>query len=228
MGRRARARGRARRLPARAARDVPRSTSSGRRVVLDCANGATHRAAPPSSSASAPTSRRSATSPTAATSTRAAARPIRRRSPSASPSRGAEIGFAFDGDGDRVIAVDGDGSVRDGDELIALSRAGTSPTTGAARRRRRRDGDEQLRLPPGDGGRRDRGRDDPGRRPARRRPSSSSGGWTLGGEQSGHIIWTEFAPTGDGIAAALLVLRALGDAPARRRPSRWRSCRRCS
>jgi phosphoglucosamine mutase len=36
-------------------------------------------------------------------------------------------------------------------------------------------------------------------------------GWSLGGEQSGHIIWSEYAPTGDGIAAALLVMRALGD-----------------
>lgn len=34
--------------------------------------------------------------------------------------------------------------------------------------------------------------------------------WTLGGEQSGHIIWTSFAPTGDGIASALLTCRALG------------------
>jgi phosphoglucosamine mutase len=38
-------------------------------------------------------------------------------------------------------------------------------------------------------------------------------GWELGGEQSGHVIWTRFAPTGDGIAAALLVLTALGDRP---------------
>jgi phosphoglucosamine mutase len=35
-------------------------------------------------------------------------------------------------------------------------------------------------------------------------------GWSLGGEQSGHVIWTDYAPTGDGIAAALLTLRALG------------------
>jgi phosphoglucosamine mutase len=33
--------------------------------------------------------------------------------------------------------------------------------------------------------------------------------WRLGGEQSGHIVWTDFTPTGDGIAASLLVLRAL-------------------
>ena len=36
-------------------------------------------------------------------------------------------------------------------------------------------------------------------------------GWPLGGEQSGHIIWNEYGPTGDGIAAALLVMQALGD-----------------
>jgi phosphoglucosamine mutase len=33
--------------------------------------------------------------------------------------------------------------------------------------------------------------------------------WRLGGEQSGHIVWTDFTPTGDGIAASLLTLRAL-------------------
>ena len=56
-------------------------------------------------------------------------------------------------------------------------------------------------------------------------------GWTLGGEQSGHLIWTDFAPTGDGIAAALLVLRALGGRelsaaiPMRRLPQRLENVR---
>jgi phosphoglucosamine mutase len=36
-------------------------------------------------------------------------------------------------------------------------------------------------------------------------------GWALGGEQSGHIIDTGFVPAGDGIAAALLTLEALGE-----------------
>ena len=36
-------------------------------------------------------------------------------------SEGADAGFAFDGDGDRVLAVDGAGVIVDGDELIALA-----------------------------------------------------------------------------------------------------------
>src|SRR5205085_6861494 len=40
---------------------------------------------------------------------------------SAVPGAGYDAAFAFDGDGDRVLAVDGDGSVVDGDELIAVA-----------------------------------------------------------------------------------------------------------
>ena len=42
-------------------------------------------------------------------------------------------------------------------------------------------------------------------------------GWTLGGEQSGHIIELGFCPSGDGIASALLTLEALGDGDLRDR-----------
>jgi phosphoglucosamine mutase len=49
-------------------------------------------------------------------------------------------------------------------------------------------------------------------------------GWALGGEQSGHIIDMGFVPSGDGIAAALLTLEALGGGDLAER-TRWRSCR---
>ena len=57
-------------------------------------------------------------------------------------------------------------------------------------------------------------------------------GWSLGGEQSGHIIDTGFVPSGDGIASALLALESLdGRRPRRARarcascPSGWSTCR---
>ncbi len=46
-------------------------------------------------------------------------------------------------------------------------------------------------------------------------------GWTIGGEQSGHIIWTDFAATGDGLAASLLVMQ--GARPVARSPRCARS-----
>jgi phosphoglucosamine mutase len=55
--------------------------------------------------------------------------------------------------------------------------------------------------------------------------------WRLGGEQSGHVVWTDFTPTGDGIAASLLVLRALAGRrledtePFRRLPQRLENVR---
>jgi phosphoglucosamine mutase len=122
---------------------------------------------------------------------------------------GHALGLAFDGDGDRVLAVDRTGVVVDGDELIAL----------AALHLR-----EQQQLV-GDGvvvtvmtnygfhaAMRDAGIEvaitNVGDRyvleELRRK------GWTLGGEQSGHIIDMGFNSTGDGIAAALLILEALG------------------
>jgi phosphoglucosamine mutase len=121
---------------------------------------------------------------------------------------GARLGFAFDGDADRLIAVDSGGEIHDGDELVALAAtslhdAGRLPggvavtvmTNFGFHTAMEQAGIEVATTAVGD------------RHVAaelvRRR-------WTLGGEQSGHIIWTEAGPTGDGIAAALLTLRSLG------------------
>jgi phosphoglucosamine mutase len=184
---------------------------SGRRVLLDCANGATYRAAP------LVFERLGAS--TAVIGDEPDGRNINEGSGSTRPealasaiaSSDAEIGFAFDGDGDRVIAVDAGGAVRDGDELIALCAfhlfgsgdlegggvAVTVMTNYGFHEAMREAGIEVATTPVGD------------RHVA---AELQARGWSLGGEQSGHIIWTEYGPTGDGIAAALLVMSALGGA----------------
>ena len=120
-----------------------------------------------------------------------------------------DVGFAFDGDGDRVLAVDGRGAIVDGDELIALAalhlRAdGRLPGNGVAvtvmtnygfHSAMQEAGIEVATTAVGDRYVLDE---------LRRR------GWALGGEQSGHIIDLGFGPSGDGIASALLTLEALG------------------
>jgi phosphoglucosamine mutase len=123
---------------------------------------------------------------------------------------GADLGFAFDGDGDRVLAVDRSGAIHDGDELIALAASDL-------KRRDALEGGVVVTVMTNYGFHRAMG--DAGVEVAttqvgdryvieelRRRV------WRLGGEQSGHIISMDFAPTGDGIAAALLALRALDGA----------------
>ncbi len=177
-------------------------------VVLDCANGSTHRAAPeifrrlgaePVVIADAPDGR-NINAGCGSTHVEALAEIV--------VAGGHALGFAFDGDGDRLLAVDRLGAVVDGDELIALialhlRRRGLLAGNGVAvtvmtnygffgameaagvRTATTRVGDryvlEELRAR----------------------------GWSLGGEQSGHIIDMGFAPSGDGIAAALLTLEAL-------------------
>jgi phosphoglucosamine mutase len=182
---------------------------SGRRVLLDCANGATYRVAPivferlgaaVEAHADEPDGR-NINERCGSTHPEALARAMRESD--------ADLGFALDGDGDRVIAVDSSGAIRDGDELIALCAAGLSRNGALAggvvvtvmtnygfHEAMRRAGIEVATTPVGD------------RHVA---AQLEERGWSLGGEQSGHIIWPEYGPTGDGIAAALLVMEALGD-----------------
>jgi phosphoglucosamine mutase len=122
---------------------------------------------------------------------------------------GYDLGFAFDGDGDRVLAVDANGAVVDGDELIALSALhlrgkGSLPGDGVAvtvmtnygfHQAMKAHGIEVATTPVGD---------------RHVLKELLNRGWALGGEQSGHIIDTSFVPAGDGTAAALLALEALG------------------
>ena len=121
---------------------------------------------------------------------------------------GHAIGFAFDGDGDRVLAVDRNGAVVDGDVLLALA-------TLHLRARGRLSGDGVVVTV----------MTNYGFHAAMEQAGVSVGitnvgdryvleelrarGWTLGGEQSGHIIDMGFNRTGDGLASALLTREAL-------------------
>jgi phosphoglucosamine mutase len=120
-----------------------------------------------------------------------------------------DIAFAFDGDGDRVLAVDRRGQVVDGDELVALAALHlrsldrlpgngvvvTVMTNYGFHRAMEAAGIEVATTAVGDRYVLDE---------LRKRS------WALGGEQSGHIIDLGFGPSGDGIASALLTLEALG------------------
>jgi phosphoglucosamine mutase len=121
--------------------------------------------------------------------------------------RGADLGIAFDGDGDRVLFVDEHGEVIDGDQLlyiIALHRlaegrvdagvVGTLMSNLGLELALREAGLDFVRARVGD---------------RYVRELMESRGWHLGGESSGHIICSDVTTTGDGIVAALQVLHAL-------------------
>jgi phosphoglucosamine mutase len=179
----------------------------GLRVLLDCAHGATYRVAPEVF--------RRLGAQVDAVAVEPDGRNINRECGSTHVERLAalmedhDVGFAFDGDGDRVLAVDRNGQVVDGDELMALAAlhlrarerltgggvAVTVMTNYGFHRAMRAHGVQVATTPVGD---------------RHVLAELLARGWALGGEQSGHIIDTAFVPAGDGTAAALLALEALG------------------
>lgn len=117
---------------------------------------------------------------------------------------GADMGVAFDGDGDRVIFVDSDGVVFDGDDvlfLLAVGQArrpegvvGTVMTNMAIEHALTERGIELLRTPVGD---------------RHVMAALKARGWRFGAEPSGHVLCMDRLTTGDGIIAALQVLAVL-------------------
>ncbi len=122
--------------------------------------------------------------------------------------RRADLGIALDGDADRLVLADERGSLVDGDQILALV-AGSWHVEGRLRggavvatvmsnmgleRHLAERGLGLLRTPVGDRYVGERMRE---------------AGCNLGGEQSGHMIMSDFATTGDGLIAALQVLAVL-------------------
>ncbi len=183
---------------------------SGQRVMLDCANGATFRAAPAIFERLGATVETIGAEPDGRNINDGCGSTHLDGLAAAMAESEATIGFAFDGDGDRVLAVDGDGKPHDGDELIALvarGMAGRGELEGGVavtvmsnygfHQAMEEAGIEVVVTSVGDRYVLDELR-------ARE--------WALGGEQSGHIIDTRFVATGDGTAAALATMRELGGA----------------
>ncbi len=120
---------------------------------------------------------------------------------------GADLGIAFDGDGDRVLFVDHKGELVDGDEILfiiashqqlygggCLGVAGTLMSNFGFEKAL-----QKLDIP--------FARANVGDRYVIE--AMRKNGWQLGGENSGHIICSDVTTTGDGIIAALQVLKAL-------------------
>ena len=120
----------------------------------------------------------------------------------------ARIGFSFDGDGDRVIMVDEKGHIRDGDFALYIAAGylkkkgllknntvvGTVMTNSALENTLVRQGIKLVRTPVGDKYVLD---------------AMLRGGFSIGGEPSGHIIFRDYSKNGDGVITALMMLKIM-------------------
>ncbi|MBD5417592.1 MAG: phosphoglucosamine mutase [Desulfovibrio sp.] len=186
----------------------PHLTLAGLRIVVDCANGASYKVAPLALEELGAEVFRIGTSPDGTNINdhcgslypevvAAKVRELR-----------ADVGLALDGDADRLIVVDERGTILDGDQLMALCAqsmmargelpnnllVATVMSNLALEIFMREHGGSLLRAPVGD-------------RyvvEAMRRE-----GAMLGGEQSGHLIFRHYSTTGDGLLAALQILRIM-------------------
>lgn len=122
--------------------------------------------------------------------------------------KGCDVGFAFDGDADRLLAVDDSGRTIDGDQIIYLLGlsmkqegklkgdmvVGTHHTNMGVQRALEKKGIKLLRSDIGD---------------KYVMELMQKEGAVIGGEQSGHIIISEYATTGDGILSAIQLARLI-------------------
>jgi len=186
----------------------PGKRLSGLKVVIDCANGAAYKVAPEVLWELGAEVIPVGVAPNGynindgcgSTNTRTAAETI--------VTHGADIGICLDGDADRVMILDENGRVADGDQIMALladrwARQGrlnkgtlvatvmsnlgleTFLAARGLRLERTAVGDRNVVE------------------------AMRAGGWNLGGEQSGHIVMTDYATTGDGLLAGLQFLAAM-------------------
>jgi phosphoglucosamine mutase len=187
---------------------VPPSLSlRGLHIVLDCAHGATYQIAPKVFAELGANVRAIGASPDGLNINRDCGSTHPEGLARAVAEAGADLGIAFDGDGDRVQMVDRNGRLVDGDELLyvlALDRqrsgtlrgplVGTLMSNFGLERAMRDSGVPFLRANVGD---------------RHVLQLLKAHGGLLGGETSGHILCLDRATSGDGIVSALQVLDVL-------------------
>jgi phosphoglucosamine mutase len=178
------------------------SDLAGLRIAVDCANGAYFQIAPKAFSDLGATVVPIGDRPDGTNINVACGATDLRQLQEVVKREGCDLGVAFDGDGDRMLAVDERGEAVDGDGILAVLAlhqgvdlvAVTQMTNLGFHRLMEERGIRVVTTAVGDryvleALRRERG--------------------LLGGEQSGHIIWLDGHVTGDGLVAALLLCRAL-------------------
>ncbi|MBN9888471.1 phosphoglucosamine mutase [Salipiger abyssi] len=177
----------------------------GMKVVVDCANGAAYRTAPEVLWELGADVVPVGTSPNGLNINENCGSTKPQAAAEAVVAHGADIGICLDGDADRIILIDETGTVADGDQIMALMAArwaaedrlagGTLVATvmsnlGLERFLQGR-GLSLARTKVGD---------------RYVVEAMRAQGWNLGGEQSGHIVMTDYATTGDGLMAGLQFL----------------------
>ncbi len=208
--------GRARRIDDGRFRYIERIKSSlpravplrGVKVVVDCANGAAHRAAPEALWELGAEVIPVGVNPNGLNINKDCGSTQPRLACETVVAHGADVGICLDGDADRVMIIDENGNVADGDQIMGLLAtrwadegrlncgvlvATVMSNLGLERHLK----DKGLRLE----------RTAVGDRYVVE--AMRKGGYNLGGEQSGHIVMTDHATTGDGLMAGLQFLAAM-------------------
>lgn len=179
----------------------------GLQIVVDCANGATYHIAPSVFSELGAKVIPMAAEPNGTNINRGCGSTKTEALKERVMELGADLGIAFDGDGDRVMFVDHRGDIVDGDELLFIIAdyqqrygggcdgvAGTLMSNLGLELAMKKIGVPFARAKVGD---------------RYVIEAMRNNGWSLGGESSGHIVCSNVTTTGDGIISALQVLVAL-------------------
>jgi phosphoglucosamine mutase len=186
----------------------PGQALAGLRVVADCAHGAAYRLAPQALRRAGAEVIAIGAEPDGLNINAGVGSTCLDTLAAAVVEHGADAGIAYDGDADRCLAVDADGQPLDGDQILALlatelREAGrlahdavvvTVMSNQGFHVAMRDAGITVIETPVGD---------------KHVSAAMRDGGYSLGGEQSGHIILIEYATTGDGILTSLQLLSAV-------------------